>query len=63
MKRVTRNNLLKLVEMKKMYIENKEPKLLKEINDFTENVINKDKHYFLKLYNYGFEQEIIKYLM
>ena len=65
MKRVTKNNLLILADMKKQYIEcgrqNKE--LLKEINDFIENVINKDKSYFKKLQSYDFDNETLKYLI
>ena len=63
MKRVTRKNLEKLIEMKKMYLENKDEKLLKEINDFIENVINKDSHYFSKLSSYNFSKEELEYLM
>ena len=63
LKRVTKNNLLKLVEMKKKYFENNDPILLKEINDFINNVINKDKHYYLKLYSYDFDNITIEYLI
>jgi len=63
MKRVTRNNLLKLVEMKKQYFETEDSELQLEINDFIDNVINKDKHYFSKLYSYDFDDDILEYLM
>jgi hypothetical protein len=63
MKKVTKNNLIKLVEMKKRYIEKPNPELLKEINSFIENGINKDKRYYSKLSSYGFDSETIKYLM
>ena len=63
MKTVTRKNLEKLIEMKKMYLEKKDEKLLKEINDFIENVINKDPNYFSKLSSYNFSKEELEYLM
>ena len=65
MKRVTKNNLLKLVDMMKIYIEEdgQDKELLKQINDFIENVINKDKSYYSKLKSYNFENEILEYLM
>ena len=49
--------------MKKKYFENNDPILLKEINDFINNVINKDKHYYLKLYSYDFDKVTIEYLI
>lgn len=63
MKRVTRNNLLKLVDMMKEYQETKNEDLKIIINDFIENVINKDKYYFKKLKSYNFKNEILEYLM
>ena len=63
MKRVTKNNLLKLVDMMKEYNETKDKKLLAEVNDFIDNVINKDKRYYTKLSNYDFDNETLQYLM
>lgn len=63
MKRVTRNNLLKLVDMMKEFQETKNEKLKITINDFINNVINKDKRYYTKLKNYNFDNEILKFLM
>ena len=63
MKQVTKNNLLKLVDMMKEYQETKNEDLKNIINDFIENVINKDKHYFKKLKSYNFKNEILEYLM
>ena len=63
MKRVTKNNLIKLVELKKQYENNKDAKILKEINDFIDNVINKDKSYYSKLSSYDFDEETKKYLV
>ena len=63
MKRVTKNNLIRLVELKKQYEKNKDAKILKEINDFIDNNINKDKKYYSKLSCYKFDKEILKYLM
>ena len=63
MKRVTKNNLLKLVDMMKEYQETKNEDLKIIINDFIKNVINKDKRYFKKLKSYNFKNEILEYLM
>lgn len=63
MKRVTRNNLLKLVDKMKQYEDKKDTNLLSEINDFIDNVINKDKSYYKKLQSYNFDNETLKYLM
>lgn len=63
MKRVTKNNLIKLVDMKKEYLETREERLLIEINGYIENVINKDKSYYKRLSSYGFNNETLKYLM
>lgn len=63
MKRVTRNNLLKFVEMRKEYEKSNDIKLLDIIYDFIENVINKDRRYYSKLSSYNFDSETLKYLM
>lgn len=64
MKRVTRNNLLKLVDLEKKYLEDKSNKqILKIINEFINNVINKDKRYYSKLQSYNFDEETIRYLL
>ena len=63
MKSVTKNNMLKYIEMKKQYMKNKDAKLLEEINKFTNEVINKDKHYFKKLKSYNFSTEDLSYCM
>lgn len=63
MKRVTKNNLIKLVEMKKAHSEKPNAELLKEINDFIDNVINKDDRYYSKLSSYGFDNEMLGYLL
>lgn len=62
MKRVTKQNLLRFVEMKKEYLKEPTEKKLKEINLFVE-VINNDKHYFSKLKSYNFENDVLNYLM
>ena len=65
MKRVTRNNLLKLIDMMKDYEEQKEKdkQLLRQINDYIDNVINKDKNYYSKLNKYNLTNEQLKYLL
>lgn len=62
MKRITKQNLLRFVEMKKEYLKEPTEKKLKEINLFVE-VINNDKHYFSKLKSYNFENDVLNYLM
>ena len=65
MKRVTRNNLLLFIEWKKEYInsEKKDTTLLTKINNYIVNVINKDDKYYRKLYDFGFTNNELKYLM
>ena len=65
MKRVTRKNLLKLIDMMKEYEEQekKDKQLLQQINDYIDNVINKDKRYYSKLNKYNFTNEQLKYLL
>lgn len=63
MKRVTKNNILKYIDMKKEYEYTKNINLLKDINDFTENVINKDKKYYTKISSYNINKEDLKYLL
>lgn len=63
MKQITRNNLIKLVEMMKEYQKTENQKLKNMINDFINNVINKDRKYYSKLKNYNFNNETLKYLM
>ncbi len=65
MKRVTRNNLLRLVNLKRKCIEDEEhnTETLENINEFIENVINKDKRYYHKLANYNFDEQTLRYLL
>ena len=65
MKRVTRSNLLKLIDMMIEYKEQKEKdkQLLQQINEYIENVINKDKKYYSKLNRYNFTNEQLEYLI
>ena len=63
MKRVTKNNLLKLVDKIKEYEISNNKELLNEINDFIDNVVNKDNGYFRKLSSYNFDNETLKYLI
>lgn len=57
MKRVTKNNILKLIEMKKEYLQTGNKTLLAEINNYIENVMNKDKRLFHKLSSYDLSNE------
>ena len=65
MKKVTKNNLLKLIDMMREYEEQekKDKQLLQHINNFIDNVINKDKRYYSKLNKYNFTDEQLKYLI
>ena len=60
MKRVTKKNMLKYLNMRKEYKKTHDKELLKEINKFIEEVINKDKHYYRKVKSYNFSEEQIK---
>lgn len=63
MKKVTRNNLIRLVYMKKNYQKTGNQEMLEKINNFTENVINKDKRYYHKLKSYDLPSEMLAYLV
>lgn len=63
MKKITKDNLLKLVELKIKYIQTKDDEILEVINEYITNVINKDKHYYSKLKSYNFSDDILKYLL
>jgi len=63
MKRVTKNNLLRLVKMMKEYQKTENEYLKIIINDFINNVINTDKHYYKKLKSYNFKNETLQYLI
>lgn len=68
MKKVTKNNLLTLVNWKKEYINKKEKGiedklLLSNINDYVENVVNKDKSYYKKLLECRFDNETLEFLI
>lgn len=68
MKKVTKNNLLVLVEWKKEYLQKKEKgiedkELLSKINDYIDNSINKDSSYYRKLLDYNFDSEILSFLI
>jgi hypothetical protein len=65
MKRVTKNNLLKLIDIMKDYEEQeeKDKQQLQRINDFIDNVINQDRRYYNKLSKYNFTDEQLRYLL
>ena len=63
MNKVTKNNILKYIKMKKEYEEKPTQELLEKINDFTDNVINKDKRYYRKLYSYNLFNDDLKYCL
>ncbi len=60
MKKVTKQNMIKYLEMRKDYKQTHDKDLLKKINKFIEEVINKDKHYYRKLKSYNFTREQIR---
>jgi len=63
MKQVTKNNILRYIDMKKEYEKTQDSLLLDEINRFTEEIINKDKHYYRKLYSYNLTKEQLHYCL
>lgn len=60
MKEVTKQNMLRYLEMREEYKQTHDKELLKEINKFIDEVINKDKHYYKKLRSYNFSKEQIR---
>ena len=60
MKEVTKQNMLKYLDMLEEYKQTHDEKLLNDINKFIEEVINKDKHYYSKLKSYNFSSDQIK---
>lgn len=60
MKRVTKKNMLRYLKMREEYKQTHNKKLLKNINKFIDNVINKDKHYYSKIKSYNFNEDQIK---
>ncbi len=63
MKRLTKNNILRYIAMKQEYEKTQDALLIEKINKFTDEVINRDKHYYHKLYNYNLSEEQLKYCM
>ena len=60
MEKVTKQNMLKYLEMREEYKQTHNKELLKEINKFIEDVINKDKHYYSKLKSYNFSRDQLR---
>lgn len=63
MKKVTKNNILRYIKMKQEYEKTQDYLLLQRINTFTNNVINKDKHYFHKIQSYNLSNEQLEYCL
>ena len=63
MKRLTKNNLLKLIELKKAYESGHDAAVLKMINSYISNVINRSNHYFTFLSSCNFTTEQLRYLL
>lgn len=61
MKRLTKNNILKMIEMMKKYEETENKDILIKINSFINN-ISKDKHLYIKLYSYNLSNEQLNYV-
>lgn len=61
MKRLTKNNILKMIEMMKKYEETENKDILIKINSFISN-ISKDKHLYSKLYSYNLSNEQLNYV-
>ena len=60
MKKVTKQNMLRYLDMREEYKQTHDRELLKEINKFIDEVINKDKNYYSKLKSYNFSSDQIK---
>ena len=61
MNKVTKNNILKYIEMKKEYEKKPTQEVLEKINYYTDNVINKDKRYYGKILSYNLTKDDLKY--
>jgi len=59
MKSLTKQSMLKYLEMRKEYKKTRNPELLKEINNFAYNVLSKDEDYYSKVKSYNFTQKQI----
>ena len=59
-KKVTKQNMLRYLDMREEYKQTHDKELLKEINKFIDEVINKDKHYYSKLKSYNFSSDQLK---
>lgn len=62
MKRITKNNILKLIDLKLQYKEKPEESLLQEINIFIDEVINKDKRFYSKIQKFNLSEEQLEIL-
>lgn len=62
MKRITKNNILKLIDLKLQYKEQPEESLLQEINIFIDEVINKDKRFYSKIQKFNLSEEQLEIL-
>jgi len=60
MEKVTKENMLKYLDMREEYKKTHDRELLKEINRFIDEVINKDKHYYSKMKSYNFSKDQLK---
>ena len=63
MKRLTKNNLLKLIELKKEYELTKNENILLIINNYIDKVINKSNRYYSFLSDCHFDNETLRYLI
>lgn len=67
MKNITLKNILTFIKLKKEYEAKKSTKKLDLINDFINNIINKDKRYYSKITGYyntsKIKYEDLKYLL
>lgn len=60
MQRVTKQNMLRYLDMREEYEQTFDKELLKKINKFIDEIINEDKHYYSKLKSYNFSNDQLK---
>lgn len=60
---ITKSGVLKFIEWRKQYEAKPTKNLKTKINNYIENVINKDKRYYSKISSYNLNVDDLKYLL
>lgn len=60
---ITKNGVLQFIKWRKQYEVKPTKNLKTKINNYIDNVINKDKYYYSKISSYGINENDLKYLL